>query len=276
MGDWQLKGTSQRFEMAGADTLARPKPIYPSLTANTKGAWVELVAASSIDASAVTVMIPEGYGGTDYLIDIGIGPVGSEQVLIANLNISIGNISYGDKVAFCSRIPVAIGSGTRISARAQGTGTSSSRYIRVGVLLEANGQQSGGSVVTIGASTADSGGTNIDPGAVDNTKGAWTEITASCPEDLKAAIIGFGTGANTAMTNCTWLCDIGIGGIGVEQVIIPNIALAAHDYPDAIIPVHTPCFEVGIPAGTRIVARAACTIVDATDRKFDVFIYGIS
>jgi hypothetical protein len=275
MGDWQTKGTAQQFSMVGNDILSRPKPVYPSLTANTKGLWVELGTAD-IDASAITVMIPEGYGGTDYLVDIGIGPAGSEQVLVANLNISIGSTSYGDKVSFCSRIPIPVRTGTRIAARVQGTTTSASRYIRVGVLLEANGQSAGGRVVTIGASTADSGGVAIDPGAVDNTKGAWVEIVAACPANLRAAIIGFGTSANTAMTNCLWLVDIGIGGAGVEQVLIPNIALAAHDYPDALVPAHTPCFEISIPAGVRIAARAACTIVDATDRKFDVFIYGIA
>jgi len=275
MGDWQTKGTAQQFSMVGNDILARPKPVYPSLTANTKGFWVELGTAD-IDASAVMIMIPEGYGGTDYLVDIGIGPAGSEQVFIANLNISVGSSSYGDKVSFCSRLPVPIQSGTRIASRVQGTGTSSSRYVRVGVILEANGQAAGGRVVTIGAATADSGGVIIDPGAVDNTKGAWTEIVAASPADLKAMIIGFGTAANTAMTNCTWLVDIGIGGAGSEQVLIPNIALAAHDYPDAVFPTHTPCFEVNIPISTRIAVRAACTIVDATDRKFDIVLYGIA
>lgn len=272
---WQLGGTAQEFEMVGEDVLARPKAVYPSLSANTKGLWVELTSASTIDASAFTVMIPYAYEGSDYLVDIGIGAAGSEQVLVDNLAISAGSTA-GNNPSFNPRIPVPIPSGTRISVRAQATGTSGSRMIRCAVLLENNDWPSGGIVTTIGAATADSGGGSIDPGASDNVKGAWVELSASTALLSNAAFFCFGNQANTARADCFWLVDIGVGGAGSEQVIIPNIAIGAHITTDSISPAHTPVYNISIPAGTRVAARASCTIVDATDRLFDLIMYSIS
>jgi len=34
-------------------------------------------------------------------------------------------------------------------------------------------------------------------------------------------------------------------------------------------------FPVAIPSGSRIAARAQCNISDATDRLFDVAVYGV-
>ena len=261
--------------MIGNDILARPLAVYPSLTANTKGAWVELSAATTIDASAFTVMIPYIFEGSDYLVDIGIGAAGSEQVIINNLSISVGYVN-GNTPSFNPRIPIPIPSGTRVAVRTQATGTSSSRMIRCGILLESDNMPTGGTLTTIGASTADSGGTQIDPGASDNSKGAWTQLIAATVLDIQEAFFTFGNIANTSRTDCFWLVDISIGGAGSEQVIIPNIAIAGNINTDSISPAHTPFYKLNIPAGTRIAVRASCTIVDATDRLFDIVMYSIS
>ena len=276
MSDWQIGGGAQQFSMVGQDILARLEAVYPSLTANTKGSWVELTSSSEIDASAITVMISYAYGGADYLVDVGIGALGSEQVLISNLSVSIGTASYGDKRSFNIRVPIAIPAGTRISARVQATGTSTSRMIRCGVLLEHNGQSTGGHVITLGATTADSGGIGVDPGGTDSTKGAWSEISASTTSDIRGAFFCFGNKVNTSRTSCDWLVDIGIGAAASEQVILPNISLATHTYPDSLFPCHTPLYNLNIPAGSRVTARSACTIIDATDRLFDIAMYGIT
>jgi len=274
MGDWQLKGTSQVFSMVGNDVLARPLAVYPSLTANTKGSWVELTSSSAIDAAAFTVMIPYLFEGSDYLVDIGIGAAGSEQTIASNLSVSAGSAA-GNSSGFNPRIPIPIPAGTRIAARAQATGTSASRMVRCGILLESSDIPSGGTLTTTGASTADSGGTSIDPGATDNAKGAWVQLTASTALDVREAFFTFGNIANTARTDCFWLVDIGIGGAGSEQVVIPNIAISASVNTDSVAPSCTPFYKLNIPAGTRIAVRASCTIVDATDRLFDIIMYSI-
>jgi len=275
MGDWQIRGSAQ-FSMVGQDTLVRPEAVYPSLTANTKGSWVELTDSSPIDASAFSVMIAYAFEGSDYLVDIGIGPAGSEQTVVSNLLVTVGTIG-GNCPGIVQRIPTAIKAGTRIAARAQATGTSASRLVRCAVLLEDGGDQDGGRLITIGESTADSGGMQIDPGAVDNTKGAWVQLTASLANEIDRAFFAFGNVANTARTDCNWLVDIGIGGAGTEQVILPNIAVSANLTSDGVYPNLTAFYDdFNIPAGTRVAVRAACTIVDATDRLFDVVMYGIA
>ena len=265
----------QQSVFVGRDTLERPKAVYPSLTANTKGSWVELTAASTFDSGALTVNVPYVFEGSDYLIDIGIGPAGSEQVLVSNLLVSAGSIG-GSTAGVSVRIPLPIASGIRIAARAQATGTSASRFARVGVHLEGNTAPAGGTLTTIGAATADSGGTPVDPGASDNTKGAWAQLTASAASALYGAFFAFGNQANTTRTDCNWLVDIGIGGAGSEQVILADIPVACNSTADSLAPILSALYDISIPEGVRMAARASCTIVDATDRLLDVVMYAVA
>lgn len=58
-------------------------------TANTKSAWVEIVAATTAPIRALTVHNGTGAAATSAstqtIIDIGVGPAGSEQILMADL-----------------------------------------------------------------------------------------------------------------------------------------------------------------------------------------------
>lgn len=84
------------------------------------------------------------------------------------------------------------------------------------------------------------------PGSV-NTKGAWTQVTSSAPFDVAWMSLGI-----RAAQSDFALLDIGVGGSGSEQVVIPNVPFTGnvndiyggpYDYP------------ISIPAGTRIAAR---------------------
>lgn len=275
MGDWAVRTPAQQFEMIGQDTLVRPVVVYPSTTANTKGPWTQLTGATTIDAYGFSIMVPFVYYGSDYLLDVAFGAAGSEVVVVSNLSVSVGS-SYGQSRSFMFRVPLQVPTGTRVTVRCQATGTSPSRYLRCGLLLDSMGGSAGSSIVTIGANTANSGGTPVDPGAADNTKGSWVEVTAATTVDLFGVSLAFGNIVNTSRTTCYWLVDLGIGGAGAEQVIIPDIVVSTDEYPDSLVPEYTPLYQLQIPAGTRLVVRAACTITDATDRLFDVIAYGLA
>lgn len=278
MADWPMVADTGRA--AGAGQVAATSTsvnIQTGTSNNTKGSWVQLVASSAVDADwiALEFGLFENVAGVDYLFDIGIGGAGSETVLI-------DNIAVGTRGTFVTPamplLPVSIPAGTRISARCQASNASvSGRATKLAVGLFDSGfaQSSALSrVVTMGANTADSGGVSIDPGAVANTKGSWTEISSSVATSSRWLLAAFANQANSARTTCSWLVDIGLGAAASEQVLIPDLlvtALASSTTFPALVSL--PC---SLPAGERLSVRAQCDITDATDRLFDFVAYGVS
>lgn len=97
--------------------------VTPSGTANTKGAWAELIASTARDVTMVSfgmVQVVAGLSDTENLMEFGIGAEASETVLIPNIpsiaenatDILAGPGGY-------SLLPVDIPAGSRISARTQ-------------------------------------------------------------------------------------------------------------------------------------------------------------
>lgn len=95
--------------------------VDPGATANTKGAWAQMTASASIESHALMLTaMPNssaGGGGTHWLVDIGIGASGSEQVIVANLHLS-GMNNYGPSRAGVN-LPMHIPAGARVSMRCQ-------------------------------------------------------------------------------------------------------------------------------------------------------------
>ena len=185
---------------------------------------------------------------------------------------SAASRNYADAFTF----PVHIPAGTRISARQQGKAGSSITYIEIYCLGSNNylsiPQQS--KITTYGADESDSGGVSIDPGGTANTLGAYSEITASCG-NIKSFFFAVGQQVNTARTDAYFHLDISVGAAGSEVVVLPGYTLLADSGLDMVSPVWSPIFPISIPAGTRISARASCSINDATDRLIDLIVYGI-
>lgn len=82
-----------------------------------KGAWFEVLGSITIFANYLLLVVHDPNASTDFEIDIGIGPAGSEEVYIPNVtyHVSIaGNNIISVPYPFKVELPV----GTRISARA--------------------------------------------------------------------------------------------------------------------------------------------------------------
>jgi hypothetical protein len=172
--------------------------------------------------------------------------------------------------------PVKIPAGTRISARSQAsTGAS---VVRCSVILFSQGFLPGqplGIVTTYGAVTADSGGTSIDPGGSANTLGSYVEITATTTYPIRYLAIAIGNQKNGTRSSQSWLVDISVGP-ATETVLISRLALNCSTSPDSVMPQVFNMMPVNIPAGTRITVRAQSDGIDATDRLFDVVLYGVT
>ena len=154
---------------------------YPAITltsgggANSKGAYVEIVASTPYDSSRLHVIAGSGnIASVRFLIDLATGAAGSETVVVSNLAIAEGSLNtvIGQGVALDVDIPA----GARLSARCQAS-TGSDQYT-IGVLLEDRPLASLTNPVTYGANTVSTRGTQVDPGATAGTKGAYVQFSA--------------------------------------------------------------------------------------------------
>ncbi|MBC7294469.1 MAG: hypothetical protein H5T84_10300, partial [Thermoleophilia bacterium] len=237
--------------------------VTADAAANTKGAWVELVASTGITCNELALYLLKISAAANFLIDIGTGGAGAETVVLSNLHMSEGGPGRGGSVI---ALPITIPSGTRIAARCQAS-VGGSTCTLMGII---NNNLSYGSPAwtTYGANTGTSRGTQIDPGATVDTKGAWVELTASSIAAKRIALL-LGNQANATDGTSDFLIDIGTGGAGSEVVQIANIPMKALTTDDNKIP-HMHIFPLTISGGTRIAVRAQSSTSDAADRLFDV------
>lgn len=261
----------QRYGSAGISLGdSQGTAVASHVSIHTKGAWIELDSASDIDAHGIIVYIESADDARRFLVDIGIGAGGSEQLIINNLHV--------DPRGFCVHafpFPISIPVGTRIAARCQSTVGSAG--CRVALTLLSHGFLGGvkpNVVTTYGAATGTTGGTQIDPGATANTKGAYSELTAATTAPIRELLVSVGNRSNTALALAGYLLDIAIGAAASEQVIIPNLPITAGSLSNEFAPHVFPPLSVNIPTGTRLSARAQSTTNNATDRLFDVVLYG--
>lgn len=257
-------------ETIGADTTNTRGTVLTAGSANTKGSYVELSASVSTTCSAVAVAIFSANQNVDYLVDIATGAASAETDLIANIQTNRPTTAVAVRYFV---FPIAITSGTRVSARCQAsTGAATCRVVMY--LFSGTSNFLGGTgAVNYGANAADSGGTSIDPGGSANTKGAYTEITASTSSDIKWVTVMLGNQTNAARASAEFLLDIATGSAGSESVVLNNVYFVTTSTGSTITAVGV-SFPVTIASGTRIAARAQCTIIDATDRLFDIVLMG--
>ena len=244
---------------------------YTSCTAdaaaNTKGAWAEMVASTSNAVKGFWVVCLSGIASHRMSIDIGTGAAASEVVLIADIHWSNGNEARGNGP--CGYFPVSIPAGTRIAARVASSTGSNTAAIALH-LVEGTG---GGTCVTYGVTTNQ--GVQVDPGATANTKGAYSEITASTSADIAYLAIIIHMDINTAPAGASFGCSLATGGAGSEVDVVEEFTWSSNAGADHWTPAcHT--FPITIPSGTRLAVAARSTTNDATDRLFRVSIIGFS
>lgn len=249
--------------------------VLSHASANTKSStYTEIVASTDFDCDGFFIVVTATTANVDMLFDIATGASSSETVVVANIPATgaSGSSLNGSMIY----VPLCVKAGTRISARSQGSTGSST--VTFSVILV----RSGGSLyrpfarsTTYGANTADSGGTQVDPGADDHAKGSYSEITAAATNPLKAMIVCIGDRAN-AVIGATQLhmIDIATGGAGSESVLISDLCIRATATEDTMVPQWFGPFPVDIPAGARIAARCQSSSTDATDRLLDVTVIG--
>ncbi len=220
--------------------------------ADTKGAWTQLIASTTADAVAFSVSsnLTLAIAG-QYAVDIGIGPGGSEQVIVSNVIVPGG----GNTVLNCStiHIPIAIPAGTRIAARCQSTVASKQMGVSIQLFDGSFVSSEAAGVDSIGFTNTGTTGTAITANA--RAKGTYVQLTASSARDYMGLFVGVDAAATSAGSGHNVYFDISIGAGGSEQVVIPDWVFSP--WSGLLTGSLSPFYAVEIPAGTRIAARAA-------------------
>lgn len=263
MADWSL--------FPGNSLVTTHIASVQSGTANTKGGYGEVIASAEY-TSEMLVQLNCDAANRCYLATLAVGSAGNEVDVIND--ITIQNQGSSQHIYQNIGISIVLQQGQRLSMKQQCT--DASVWMDVGVsLLSPTFNSNGGFAVcdTVGANTADSGGTSIDPGGTISTKGSWVQFSASADRDYKGLVIGAGNGDDWTRMYGYWLVDVGLSSSPSDRIIISDYVLRQHSNGDGVTPCSSPLFNVAIPKGAEIHVRASCTLNDASDRLFDCILY---
>lgn len=271
MSDWCI-ADGQVSERAGGTNYA--VNIAGHATLNTKGSWTQLIASTARDTSAILASFLIEDSDFDALLDLGIGAAASEVVIVPDLLIT----STTNRVSRQVWIPIYIPAGTRVAARVQ-TNPGAKRVHTCLILMAtafAFPANPASLVTAYGVNAADSGAVSVDPGAVSDTFGAYTEIAASTTYPIRYLILAMGTNMDFAGASSYWHYEIAIGAAAAEQLLVGGIVIRLSDGNLTAGPQLWGPFPVSVPAGTRLSVRGKSQTTSATDRLHDIALYGIS
>jgi hypothetical protein len=238
--------------------------ITSGASANTAGAWVQILANNAVSAAETIVCLNircignNQVNGNDnsVLMDVGIGAAGSETVVASGIAVGGGVNSGGTGCNFA--LPVKIPGATRVALRIQCAQTSRIYFIQQvvfsGQIADSKfADQLPTSVDVLGTDAATSAGT-----AMSGASGTWVEITPSTTKEYQAlALIPSGPQDTTGGTQVLVHLDLGIGAAGSEEVIAHVgclVNLNGVIFPFDSNDTHG-LFGGLIPAGTRIAVR---------------------
>jgi len=200
----------------GPGTPADGITVTAGGTAHTKGAWTQLIASTSYDTYGMWVAVRGIHvsgSATPYLVDIGVGPSGSEQVLIPNLNVwGAENLGPSIRAFF---FPVYVPAGSRIVARSQSA--TASKTCAVMVVLDGvpwYGSWGVGPVVDYGTDLAASRGTSVTPG--NGAWGSWVSLGTTSRDHTFWTVSMDGL-ADTSLSGTYYLVEVGVGPSGAQQ-----------------------------------------------------------
>ena len=265
----------------GANTWPTAVNVTPDATAHTKGAWVEITAATTFDVERIHMMwAATSAAGTNSsaLLDIGVGAAGSEVVVVPDLAVGWNALAVGISDRTRYDLPLWIPKGSRVAVRAQSARATCPAF-GVQMLFHASNSpvtqtRPASTVLAFGADAAASKGVNIVPGAA-AAKGAWAEITAATTSPLSAVALGVQGAANTGMQGGTVALDIGVGAAGSETVLVADVYVATSN--SELVARGGPLFTwaTDIPAGTRIAVRCSNSAGNSSACYVDAIVYGI-
>jgi hypothetical protein len=274
--------SSTTYDIGGVSTASSyGQPAVAAFMAHTKGSWTTVAFSSTLPShgfwfgiNRISAIIVGGPARV--LMDIGIQQSGTDVVLVPNFLFHTPQVGSGlSQIVYC---PIKVDAGSTVRARIQ-SDQSVFQYVpscEVIFLKSQHGFRNYPLCTTsygYGITTGSSSGTTIDPGGTANTKGSWTQITASTSAPMRWLIVNVSM-LNATAANAAWRVDVGVGGSGSEVVVIPDLLFQATTKSDNIYPSSYTC-PIYLPAGVRLAVRAQSTNTTAADRVFEAGLIGL-
>lgn len=265
-------GTAATSSGAGVTVLPTPGAV------NTKVAYTQLVASTpfAIGGFILVMYVDVSPVNQRHLLDIAVGAAGAEQDIVQNLYFN--ELGLRERYVF---IPIGIDAGQRVSARHQSGNALGNFFVGMyGVALGYQLSRPFSRMTSYGVNLASTLGTQLDPGAVAGTKGAYSQLAAATSVAHKACLMVVGRGDDFASGDILWAIDWSLGAAASEQVIVPDLTvgkLGSGVTARALGPsAYVGPIPLSIASGTRVAARALSTTNDEAQRQIDVAFYGFS
>ena len=263
---------SNTFGSVQPSTTARPAAAQgTSVTAavGSKGAWTQMIASTTADSYGVLICINSGAASAasrNRVVDIGIGPAASEQVLIPDL--IGGNAGTYAQGGLWYYFPVFVPAGTRLSARAQGSVTTAFRVFTQLLQKPANPSQVRKASFIEAYGITAPGGTALTAGTTSD--GSWTLVGTTTN---RVWWWQFGAQVNTADTahiTAAAHFDVAAGDGTNFDVLIQDAQFITSTSETAGNPPLSAGVEFSVPAGTNIYVRAQSS---GTPDPYNVAVY---
>jgi hypothetical protein len=237
--------------------LSSSVTVTANTAAHTKGAYAQIIASTSANASFLYITIDSvntTATNTATLIDIATGASGSETDIITNCAVG-GAATGGALLGSVIGVPFQIPSGTRISARIQSLVTGG-KTARVSVVVLDAGEYSSAptSLDVIGTNTATSKGAEFS-----GSSGTWVEAVASTSRAYRAVCPVISVHSDNAANLLARTYEVGVGASGSEtsfgatRYSVTNAEAAGITAPTSYL------LGKLIPAGSRLAVRHAIT-----------------
>jgi hypothetical protein len=242
----------ETFAVGTTDTVT----VTGGATAHTKGAYTQLIASTANDAYGLWLWArgtAVNAGDGRCLIDIAVGPAGSESVVLPDLNFAAASANATQpRLMF---IPIYIPKGSRVAARCQRE--TASGTVSLGWLLEEQPMWPGtvGQVGTsYGVDAANSRGVIITTG--NGAYAAWQQVVASTSARHRWWWPGVDAGGDTTQSAVVCFVQLGAGAAGAE-VPIGTWLFRWNGSEECAGPLNLHPVYNPLPAGVRIAARAS-------------------
>jgi hypothetical protein len=249
MGDGFARARGARVEQLGFSGAGSTTTVTASATAGTFGALATLGTSSfAYDAITLSISVANQKRG---ILTLTANTGGGDQTIADS--IAFNNVIATNDIGMSVLLPLRIPSGATIKAKA--ATTAASGQLRVAV----TGLQSGALARGFGRMVSCTDFTGADPTNLITLNGTtltgWVEVQASTQADI---------GMLFALPTCTTIAggpngqtyvEIGWGASGSETPLFRVPIVVNNTF--VTTPICVPCM---VPQGTRIVARAQCSV----------------
>lgn len=247
--------------------------------------WTQITASTSQAWGGFWITVQTRSTNETGIFNVAIGAASSE-VIIATMGIS----AYYGRHYHSMYVPIPVASGTRISVAAHrgATGANVTGQI-IGIPATSFDATPAFTRMECGpfglSADANYGrGVIVDPGATNDTKGSWTELSYAGSgnlingDSLSQAYEYIGIRANAdfnVTANRSWLIDFAHGASGLETIFAGDLNYYQVSY-DNSAPMPEILFPWNRASGDRIAARAAVNDASSgTARNIRCLLYGL-